>query len=173
MALLVWKGVFGKGPRKGVLCETQQLCSAESTIFIVFSAKHSLQCKLTKKTELYQKLGVVCQHTFLLFCVFCVLLFLVVLFLSLFAFLLLKALSLKSFSSSCSVFLAFLLFSLSNFHIYSCFFPSTPFWKTLFFFGGGGGGVLLSFILAFSFVNVCFIHSNKLSQNPLFKSNLL
>ena len=59
MALLVAKVPFWEGASKGgfTICDTQKLCSAENTIFIVFSAKHSFakmkECEL-KKTEIYK-----------------------------------------------------------------------------------------------------------------------
>ena len=34
--------ILGRGLKRGfAICDTQELCSAENTIFIVFSAKHS------------------------------------------------------------------------------------------------------------------------------------
>ena len=43
MALLVAKAPFWEGASKGgfTICDTQKLCSAGSTNFIVFSAKHN------------------------------------------------------------------------------------------------------------------------------------
>ena len=55
------------------ICDAQKLCSAEKTIFAVFSAKHSFaemkECKLPK-TETYQKLGPVAnmQKLFFIYC---------------------------------------------------------------------------------------------------------
>ena len=62
MALLVVKVPFGKGPRKGfTICDTPKLCSAENTLFIVFSAKHSFadmnECNTTRKQNI-TKIGV-------------------------------------------------------------------------------------------------------------------
>ena len=51
--------MLGRGLKGGfTICDTRQLCSAENTIFIVLSAKHSFadmkECNL-KRTNIYQK----------------------------------------------------------------------------------------------------------------------
>ena len=53
--------ILGGGLERGfTICDTSKLCSAENTIAIVFSAKHSFadmkECNL-KKTKIYQKKG--------------------------------------------------------------------------------------------------------------------
>ena len=68
---------FGKGPRKGffTICDTQKLCSAENTIFIVFSANTALQkekCaswkeKFTENLGLFANMPKVFFWSFLLF----------------------------------------------------------------------------------------------------------
>ena len=60
MALLVASAILGFPSKRGfTICDTQKLCSAENTIFIVFSAKHSFvdmkECSLKKKQKFYQK----------------------------------------------------------------------------------------------------------------------
>ena len=58
MALLVAKVPFWEGglERGFTICDTYKLCSAENTIFIVFSAQHSSadmrECNLIKKTKI-------------------------------------------------------------------------------------------------------------------------
>ena len=55
-ALLASKVPFWEGASKGIftICDAHKLCSAENIIFIVFSAKHSLQKK--KKVSVEKKL---------------------------------------------------------------------------------------------------------------------
>ena len=76
MTLLVAKVPFWEGASKGgfTSCDTQKLCSAENTIYSFLSAKHSfaeIKVSVKRKTEIYQKLGAVCQHAKRCFCVFC------------------------------------------------------------------------------------------------------
>ena len=62
-------------------------------------------------------------------------------------------------------FLVFLLSSLSKFHFFFAFCPSTPFCFL-------GGGLLLSLFFAFSFVNVCLFLWNNFPQHPFFQTQL-
>ena len=63
MALLVLKVPFWERASKGgfTICDTQELCSADNTIFIVFSAKHSFaeikECKLKNKHKFTKNWG--------------------------------------------------------------------------------------------------------------------
>ena len=68
MALLFWEGA---SKRDFAICDTQKLCSAENTMFIVFSAKHSFaenkECNLNKNRN-FPKIGgclPTCEKVFL------------------------------------------------------------------------------------------------------------
>ena len=189
MALLVAKVPFWVFPRKGAftICDTQKLCSAENTIFIVFSAKHSFvdmkECNL-KKSKNLPKIGVVCQNAkgffwgmfffaFWWFCFFVACVFVLVFckkapkgyfpaILEVFClFCSPKRPVLKCFFSSFSVFFpGFPFFFPFKIPFFSLFFVHQP------LFGKDSlWGFLLSFYFVFSFLNVCFfVWSNFLTS---------
>ena len=135
------------------ICDTSKLCSAENTIFIVFSAKHSLaeikECKLKKNIDLPKIRGCLptCTKVFLVcFCLFFMVLFVswcvlfplkkprkAYLFPAILAFFFVspKGPSSKSlFSSYFVLFPCFpfvLPFKIPSY--FFCFCPSTPLWK--------------------------------------------
>ena len=176
MARLVAKVPFWKGPPKGFLLSVIHKSCALLKTLCLLSAKHSFaEMKEGKQTEVYQKLGVVCQHakrcSFVVFLCFGFLLFVVVHFLiknsqkgcfpgtlEVFPLLFTQKVCLKT--SFCSVvFLFSICLTFHNSIVFLCFL-SINFLKNAFGFFGRFG---LSIFVAFSFVNVCLFLCNKLS----------
>ena len=188
MALLVSKVPFWEGGSKGgIICDAQKLCSAENSIFIVCSAKHSFaeikECNLKQKQTFTKNWGLFANMRkgvyFVCFLVW-----------GCFVFFGLeknkKAIFLQFqsfFSSLCSpktclwspsfllilfCFLVFLLSSLSNFHIFFGFCPSTSFERYYSF-----GFFCLSFFVALPlFMFACFFQTN-FPNIPFLKPELL
>ena len=198
MTLLVAKVPFGEGASKGVftICDTQKLCSAENTLFIVFSAQHSCRNERVQveETEIYQNLGLFANMPKVLFCLLFI--FWCFVFFSLFLFFLekpkkgyfpaiLEGYPLLFPPKACLenpsllpilFFLFFLLSSLSKFHIFLCFLcflSINPFWRT---FSVGLLLSLLSFSFGFPLLRfACFFKTSfpKNPNIPFFKNNLL
>ena len=170
----VWfeKVCFGKGPRKGVFTirDTQKLCSAENSVYSVFSSKTQLfrykRVQFDKKNRNLPKIGggllskKRCLFVVLFFCL-CFCSFLENAQTRLFS------CNFRGFSSSVPLkaplwnpsLLPNLLFCLVSFCLNSifCFLSINPFEKLFW-------GFLVSFLVfAFTSVNVCFFLGNKLS----------
>ena len=186
MALLVAKVPFWEGASKGgfTICDTKKLCSAENTIFIVFSAKHSFadmkECNLKKK-NLPKIRGCLPKCKKVFFGLFFWFFGFVFFFLCVFVLVFCKKAQKGYFPAILEVFfkfcsperpvfkiLLFFLFcflfwfsflsSLSKFHFSLLFVHQPPFRKHYYF-----GFLLFFYFLAFSFPNVCLFLWNKLS----------
>ena len=191
MALLVAKVPFWEGASKGgfTICDTQKLCSAENTIFIVFSAKHSFaeikDCKLRNRN--LPKIGgclPTCKKALFFFFFLGGFVFFLCVFVRLFVKRPKKAIFLqfwrlfsilfpkgffKSFFSSYSVFYPCFPFVFPfKIPFFLCFLSSTPFGKhyCLLLF-------CLSFLLPFPLLMfACFIETN-FPNIPFLKPKLL